>query len=110
LSGYLELAGQDLAQLQRELGARLVAIAMLALCSFFVILCGCLLVVALTWDTPHRVSAIAWMGGAFLVAAVVAAVHHANLRNAQTPILASVRQEWQEDRVIVEQLLSPDER
>jgi len=77
---------------------------------FFVVLAGCVLIVALTWDTPHRIPAIVWTGGLFLVVAVVAALRHASLRASQQPFLASVRREWQEDRAIVEQLLSSNER
>jgi uncharacterized membrane protein YqjE len=95
--------------MQRDLGARFVAAAILGMSAFFVILSGCLLILALTWDTPHRVAAIVWMGAAFLVVAVVAAVIHSNMRAAQAPFLQSVRREWQEDRLILEQLLSSDE-
>src|ERR1019366_8536854 len=99
--GYAELAGQDLEQTQRDLGARLLAAAILGACLFFVILSGCLLVVALTWDTPYRVSAIAWMGGAFLLAAVLAGIYRSNLINGSAPFLATVRREWKEDHVIL---------
>ncbi len=109
LAGYAELVSEDLAQMQRDLGARFVAAAILGMSAFFVLFSGCLLIVALTWDTPHRVTAIAWMGGAFLVVSIVAAVIHSNMRAAQPPFLPSVRREWQEDRLILEQLLSSDE-
>jgi uncharacterized membrane protein YqjE len=107
--GYVELAGEDLDRAQREFGAQLLASAILGLAIFFVVLAGCLLVVALTWNTPYRVSAIAWMGGAFLLVAVIAGMYRAKLADGQTPFLASVRREWQEDRVILEHILSPDE-
>jgi uncharacterized membrane protein YqjE len=110
LGCYAELAAQDLAQMQRDLGARLVAIAILVFSAFLFVLSVCVLIVALTWDTPHRIGAIIGMGGAFLILAVAAALSHSKLRASQAPFLASVRREWQEDRVIVEQLLSPDER
>jgi len=109
ITGYAELAGQDLEQTQRDLGARLLAAAILGLGIFFVIFSGCLLVVALTWDTPYRVSAIAWMGGAFLLVAVLAGLYRSNLVKGQAPFLATMRREWQEDRVILERILSSDE-
>lgn len=96
--------------MQRNLAARMVALAILGFSCFFVVLSGCVLIIALTWDTPHRVSAIAGIGGVFLVVAIAAAARHANLRASQAPFLASVRREWQEDRAIVEELLSSDER
>ena len=107
--GYAELAGQDLDQTQRDIGARLLAAAIFGLAIFFVIFSGCLLVVALTWDTPHRVSAIAWMVGAFLLLAILAGVYRSNLIKGQAPFLATVRREWKEDRAILDHILSPDE-
>lgn len=106
---YVELAGEDLEQTQRELGARLFANAMVVVCGFFVVLSGCLLVIALTWDTPHRVSAILWMGGTFLVAAAIAGVYRSKIVGEQSRFLGTVRREWAEDRVILERLLSSDE-
>jgi uncharacterized membrane protein YqjE len=107
--GYAELAGQDLEQAQRDLGARVAAAVILGLSVFFVLLCGCLLVVALTWDTPHRVAAIIWMGGGFVVVAILAAAYRSSVRNAQGPFLSTVRREWKEDRVILDHILSSDE-
>jgi uncharacterized membrane protein YqjE len=109
LAGYVELAGQDLEQTQRDFTARLRAAAIIGVSLFFVVLSGCLLVVALTWDTPHRVAAIAWMGGAFLVVALIAALYGSSALRAQTTFLATVQREWQVDRVLVEQLLSSNE-
>ena len=105
---YAELAGQDLEQTQRDLGARLLATAIFGLCIFFVILSGCLVVVAVTWDTRYRVSAIVWMGGVFLLVAVIAGVYRAKIVSRQAPFLGTVRREWHEDRVILERILSPD--
>lgn len=107
---YVELAGEDLERNQRDLGARLLATAILAVCIFFVVSTGCLLVVALTWDTPHRVAAVLWMGGVFLLIAVIAALYRSQVVGTHSRLLENVRREWEEDRVIVERLLSPDER
>jgi uncharacterized membrane protein YqjE len=106
---YVELAVQDLDQLQRDFGVRLLAAAIVGLCVFFLLVTGCLLVVALTWDTPHRVSAILWMGLAFLTVAVIAVAYRFRVLSAQQPFLATVRREWREDRVILDRILSPDE-
>jgi uncharacterized membrane protein YqjE len=109
LVGYVELAGQDLEQTQRDVGASLVAGAVLLLSLFFLIFSGCLLVVALTWDTVYRVPAILWMGGVFLAVAVVAGWYRRSLVSGQAPFLATVRREWREDRVILDRILAPDE-
>ena len=106
---YVELAVQDLDQLQRDFGARLIAAVIVGLCVFFVLLTGCLLVVAMTWDTPHRVSAIIWMGVAFLVVAVVAVAYRSRVLSSQARFLATVRREWAEDRVILDHILAPEE-
>ena len=107
--GYVELAVQDLDQLQRDFGARVLAAVIVGICVFFLLLTGCLLVVALTWDTPHRVAAIVSMGVAFLVIAVIAVGYRFQVLSAQPPFLATVRREWKEDRVILDHILSPDE-
>jgi len=109
LLGYVELAGQDLEQSQRDFGARLLAGAVLVVSGFFVILTACILVLALTWDTPRRVPAIGWMMGVFIVITVFAAVYRSNILRTQAPLLATVRKEWAQDRVIIQHILSPDE-
>ena len=106
---YLELAGLDLARTQRELTAEIIALVIFAVSVLFAVIFGCLLVVAYTWDTPHRVAAIAWMGGGFLIVAAAAIIYRLRAARTRTPLFAEVRREWQEDRVILERLLSPDE-
>jgi uncharacterized membrane protein YqjE len=109
IAAYIDLAGLDLARTQRELTAQLVASAVLAVCALFVVLFVCLGIVAYTWDTPYRVAAIAWMGGAFVVVGIVAAIYLGRVSRARSPLLSDVRREWQEDRVILERILSSDE-
>jgi uncharacterized membrane protein YqjE len=106
---YAELAVQDLDQIQREFGVRLFAAVIVGICVFFLILTACLLVIAMTWDTPHRVAAIIWMGVAFLVVAVIAVAYRYQVLRAQARFLATVRREWAQDRVILDRILSPDE-
>ena len=48
-------------------------------------------------------------GRGFLVIAAAAAVYLSRLTRARSPMFAEVRREWQEDRVIVERILSADE-
>jgi uncharacterized membrane protein YqjE len=108
MASYAELAGQDLEPTQRDLSARLLAAAIVGMCVFFVILSGCLMVVAMTWDTPYRVSAIAWMGGAFLLVAIIAGIYRSKIVSRQAPFLGTVRREWHEDRAILERILSSD--
>jgi uncharacterized membrane protein YqjE len=109
IGAYLELAELDLARTMRELTARLAAIAVVAICALFALMLACLGVVAYTWDTSYRVAAIAWLGGGFLVLAVAAAVYLLRLSRERSAPLADVRREWQQDRVILERILSDDE-
>jgi uncharacterized membrane protein YqjE len=107
-AAYVELAECDLAQTQRDVAARLVAFVVVSVSLFFAVLMGCLAVVAATWDTPYRLTAILCMGGGFIVLAVIAMIYRANIIRGQAPFLASVRQAWQEDRVVLERILSDE--
>jgi uncharacterized membrane protein YqjE len=109
IAAYAELAGQDLEQAQRDLSAQLMAAAVFVVGMVFVVFCVVLLVVALTWDTPYRVTAILGMGGAFGLLAIIAAVYRAKLASAQAPFLGTLRREWHEDRVLLERILAEEE-
>jgi uncharacterized membrane protein YqjE len=106
---YVDLVSLDVARAQRDIAAQAVATAIALICGLFALLLGCLLVVACTWDTPHRVSAIAWMGGGFLLLALVAVMRRASVVRNRSQILASVRQAWHEDRELLERLMSLEE-
>jgi uncharacterized membrane protein YqjE len=108
LVAYADLASLDLARSQREIAGELLAYAVVGICAIFALLMGCLAVVAYTWDTPYRMSAIAWVGGGFVLAAVLAAVYRSRAAR-RSEFLASVRQEWQQDRVLLERILSSDQ-
>jgi uncharacterized membrane protein YqjE len=110
IGAYVELVSLDLARAQRELTAQIVAAAVLAICILFAILMLCLGVIALTWDTDYRVAAIAWMGGVFVVLAIIMAVYRSRVARAHAPLFADVKREWAQDRVILEHLLSPEEK
>ncbi len=106
LVGYIELAAEDLEQTHRDLGARIVASLILGIALFFLIFTACVAVLALTWDTPHRLAAIGWMGATFLVVALFAGLYRSKVVGARSPFLGTVRREWAEDRVILERILS----
>jgi uncharacterized membrane protein YqjE len=111
IGAYIELVGLDLARAQREITAQVVASAIAAICALFAVFMFCLGVVAYTWDTAYRVAAIVWMGGGFLVIAIAALIYRSRLSraSARSPLLSDVKREWQEDRVILERILSSDE-
>jgi len=109
LVGYIDLVSLDLRRAQRELVAELVISVILAICALFALLMGCLAVVAYTWDTPYRMTAIAWMGGGFLVAAIVAAGYRIKAVRAKSEFLGSVRREWHADRALLDRILTAEE-
>ena len=109
LVGYIDLVSLDLGRAQREWVAELVISAILAICALFALLMGCLAVVAYTWDTPYRMIAIAWMGGGFLVAAIVAAGYRIKVVRAKSEFLGSVRREWHADRALLDRILTSEE-
>jgi uncharacterized membrane protein YqjE len=109
IGAYIELVALDLARAQREITAQVVASAIAAICALFAVFMFCLGVVAITWDTAYRVAAIVWMGGGFLVIAIAALIYRSRLGRAREPLLADVKREWQQDRVILERILSSDE-
>ena len=63
LGAYVELAAYDLEQATRDAVSGIVAAVVVGVALLFAILMGCTAVIALTWDTPHRLAAIGWMGG-----------------------------------------------
>lgn len=103
---YVDLASLDLARGQREISSEILASAIVAVCGLFAVFMGCLAVVAYTWDTPYRLTAIAWMAGGFLIAAIAAAVYRYNVARAKSEFLAAVRREWRQDRMLLESILS----
>jgi uncharacterized membrane protein YqjE len=106
LAAYVELAAYDLGQSQRDIAANIIASVIIGVGAFFAVLMGCAAVVAVTWDTPHRLAAIAWMGGVFVAIAVIALIYRSRIMKEQPPFLATVRREWKEDIVILERILS----
>lgn len=109
LAAYVDLASLDLARAHREIAAELLATAVLIICGLFAAFMGCLAVVAYTWNTPHRMTAIAWLSGGFLAVAIAAAVYRSRVVRARSSLLACVRREWQEDRELIERILSSDQ-
>jgi uncharacterized membrane protein YqjE len=110
LAAYVDLASLDLARAQREIAGQVLSSAIVIICALFALFMGCLAVVAYTWDTPYRISAIAWMGVGFLSIAIVAAVLGARAARSRSQFLASVRREWREDSVLLDRWLSADDQ
>jgi uncharacterized membrane protein YqjE len=109
IGAYVELLALELEQSRRDLTVNILASVVAGVCVFFAVLMGCVVIVALTWDTPYRVPAVAWTGGGFLVAAVIALIYRSKVMKDQHPFLSSVKREWQEDVVVLENILAEPE-
>jgi uncharacterized membrane protein YqjE len=109
VGAYVELVGLDLQRAQREIMAQVVATAIVAICILFAVFLVCMGVIAYSWNTPYRVAAIAWMAGAFMIIAIGALIFRARMARGQSPMFSDVQREWQEDKVILERILSSDE-
>jgi uncharacterized membrane protein YqjE len=109
VAAYAELIALDIARAQRELGATLLASILAGLCLLATLIFACIGIIAYYWDTPHRVTAIAWLAGAFLLVAVAALGYRARLAQRRSPFLADLRAQWEQDRVLLERILSSDE-
>ena len=107
---YLDLAALDLVRTRREITALVVSAVIIAISALFLVFLILLAVIALTWNTPYRVLAIALMAGAFLVVGVAAVIYLTNVVRSSAPFLADVRKEWQEDRVILEHIFFPNKK
>lgn len=110
LGAYLELAAYDLERAKRDAVSGIIVAAVVGVALLFTVLMGCAAVIAVTWDTPNRLAAIAWMGGAFLATAVIAMIYRSKTAAGQAPFLDSVRGEWKEDSVIVERILADGDK
>jgi len=109
IGAYVELLALELDQSRRDQTFNILAAVVAGVCVFFAVLMGCVVIIALTWDTPYRVPAVAWTGGAFLTVAVLALIYRSNAMKDQQPFLATVKREWAEDAVILENLLAESE-
>jgi uncharacterized membrane protein YqjE len=109
LAAYAELAALDVSRAQREVGSILIAAAIAAVSGVFCLMLACLALVAYYWDTPYRVVVIAGLAGAFLLLAIIMFVYASRLRGARTPLFADMRREWQQDKVIVDHVMSTDD-
>jgi uncharacterized membrane protein YqjE len=110
LGAYIELAAYDLEQAKRDAVSDIIACIAIGVALLFAILMGCAAIIAMTWDTPQRLPAIAWMGGGFLALAIIAMIYRSKTGAGQAPFLDSVRREWKEDSVILERILADEDK
>lgn len=102
---YADLVLSDAEEARREAGRRLMAGTLLAAAMIFAIAMACLLVIAVTWDTPARLWTVGGLLGLFCVVALVAYTRWRALRAQGGSLFARTAREWEKDRVLLEQLL-----
>src|SRR5882672_1124413 len=107
LSAYAELAEQDLAVSKVEVAASIRAGVSLVVSAIFALMMICACVIAATWNTQYRFTAVATMAAVFIAAVIVSALILA--RAPKRRPFAAVRGEWQRDRLLLEQLMSQAE-
>ena len=106
LGAYVELLMQDLAR-GRAGFARQLTMLMIAAFGFAgaaVMLCVAIL--AASWDTTHRMTAVYSLLAFFVGLSGLAAAQAARLRSKQPPLFAGLEREWRLDRVLVARVLS----
>jgi uncharacterized membrane protein YqjE len=103
LSAYAELAEQDLAVSRADVAARVRAGVSLVISAIFALMMICAGVIAATWDTPYRLTAVITMASLFMAVAIVSAIVLTKVPKQRA--FAGVRGEWQRDRLLLEQVM-----
>jgi uncharacterized membrane protein YqjE len=103
LDGYVDLAERDMAEAKSIAIARAKAFALLGVSAVFAVLFGCVLLIALTWDSEYRVLTVGIIAGAFALVAFGSGLFFARKRNDP---FATLKREWREDRALIRSLLA----
>jgi uncharacterized membrane protein YqjE len=75
----------------------------LVISAIFALMMICACVIAATWDTPYRLTAVITMASLFMAAAIVSAIVLTKVPKQRA--FAGVRGEWQRDRLLLEQVM-----
>lgn len=106
--GYAELAALDARDAVTHVTERVLAILGAAFAAAFTLGTLCLLVIAMTWDTPYRVASLVALFAAFAVITLAAcSIALRKAREDQT-VFRHVRESWRRDQVALRDAL--DER
>jgi uncharacterized membrane protein YqjE len=104
--GYADLVSEEVDGLAAGLRRRAIAAVACVSAALVAVLAGCALVIAVAWETPWRLHAIAGVALAFLAAAVVAGEIARRERRRAGSTLARLRGEWERDRRALRQVLA----
>lgn len=104
-SAYGELIADDVLIASQALAKRLWVGVVLAMAVLIAILLACTWLIARTWDSPDRLATIGALAGFFFVVSLVAGVVLYVLQTRPIRLLHRTRQEWDKDRLLVEDLV-----
>jgi uncharacterized membrane protein YqjE len=104
--GYADLAGEELDGIALRLRRRAIAAATCALAAFISVLLGCVLVIALAWETPYRYWVIAGLAVAFCGTALIAGATVRRERREGGRLFGRLREEWSQDRQALQQIMA----
>jgi uncharacterized membrane protein YqjE len=107
--GYADLAAEEMAMAWALLRQRVLATVTCVAASSFAILMFCCLVIAVSWDTPQRVTVIALLALTFATAAIIAGQVVRRLRRKSDRLFPRVRNEWVADRELLRQTFATGE-
>ncbi len=107
--GYADLATEELAVAGALLRQRVLATATCAVAAGVAVLMFCCLAIAVSWDTPHRITVIAVLALAFVTASIVAGEVARRLRQKSAQLFPRLRTEWINDRELLRETLATRE-
>jgi len=107
--GYADLATEELAVAGALLRQRMRATAACAVAAGLAVLMLCCLAIAVSWDTPHRITVIAVLALAFVTASIIAGEVARGLRQKSAQLFPRLRTEWINDRELLRETLATRE-
>src|SRR5579862_5856968 len=103
---YTDLILSDIDATRSGLHRRVVVGLVMLGASVLAAAMGCVVVIALTWDTAARVWAITALLALFVLIAVLALWRLTVLRSREPTMLSQTAREWAKDRALLEELLA----
>jgi uncharacterized membrane protein YqjE len=103
---YTDLILSDIDASRSALRRRLLTATIMVSSSVLAAGMACVGVIALTWDTPARIWAIAGLLTVFLAIAIACSRKLSALRASDPALLSQAAREWAKDRELLEELLA----
>ena len=107
--GYADLAAEELAMAGVLLRQRVLATVTCAVAASLAVLMFCGLVIALSWDTPQRVTVIGLLALTSATAAIIAGQIVRRLRRKSEGLFPRLRHEWVSDRELLRETFATGE-